>query len=227
VNDKEYKRRRRVISWMLTGHSILRDRYGRRAKALTLAVTALSIAGLTLALANGDQDVSIFGIEGKLQAFLAVLAALTLFVSLVDLVVDWRRRGWSHADGALRLSELSALYARAVRAPDGTHTVEGIDLAVEYDRTMAALEPLPDTKAAALKAKANRKRAIFTFVDDHPGVPVWCAKAHVYASSLRGCLTNGAAKDGDRPARDPVSPATTPAAARADPVAPDAPPPKS
>src|SRR4051812_24633304 len=103
MDEREYRRRRRVIGWMLTGDSALRDRYQRRARGLTLTVMGLSIVGLLLALANGDQQVSVIGLHGKLQVFLAWLAAVIFFVSLLDLVVDWRRRGWSHANSASRL----------------------------------------------------------------------------------------------------------------------------
>jgi hypothetical protein len=159
---------------MLTGHSALRDRYTRRSRGLTLTVMVFSITGLVLALTNGDQQVSVLGIDGKLQVFLAWLAALTFFVSLVDLVVDWRGRAWSHQDGARRLGELSVLYGRAVEE-NGGWDVEGVDLTVEYDRTMAAINPIPDKKAPAMKALANRKRAVFTLIDEMPGIPAWQA----------------------------------------------------
>lgn len=75
---------------MLTAHSTLRDRYLRRSRGLTLAIVVLSIVGLALALANGDQRVSVLGLHGKLQIFLAWLASLTFFAGLLELVVDWR-----------------------------------------------------------------------------------------------------------------------------------------
>jgi hypothetical protein len=183
MNDGEYRRRRRVIGWMLTAHAALRDRYTRRSRGLTLIVMVLSIIGLLLALANGDQQVSVLSIDGKLQVFLAWLAALTFFVSLVDLVVDWRRRALSHQDGARRLGELSVLYGRAVEE-NGEWVVEGIDLTTEYQRTMGAIDPIPDKKAAAMKALDNRKRAVFTLIDERPGIPAWQAKLIVLRRSM-------------------------------------------
>jgi hypothetical protein len=156
MNDREYKRRRRRIEWMLTGHSKLRDRYAWRSRGLTLTVMGLSIVALLLALSNGDQEVSVLGLHGKLQVFLAWLAALTFFVTIVDLVVDWRRRAWAHANSAKRLGELSVLYGRALRDDAGAWSVDGVDLAIEYERVMGSLEPIPDNKAAAMKAAANR-----------------------------------------------------------------------
>jgi hypothetical protein len=186
MNDHEYKRRRRRIEWMLTGHSKLRDRSAWRSRGLTLTVMALSIVALLLALSNGDQQVSVLGLHGKLQAFLAWLAALTFFVTIIDLVVDWRRRAWAHANSATRLGELSVLYGRALRDTAGAWSVDGVDLAIEYERVMGSIEPIPDNKAATMKAAANRKRAVFTLLDAQPGISVRWATVIVTFRGLTG-----------------------------------------
>ncbi len=175
------------MKWMLTAHSTLRDRYTRRSSLLTLAVMALSIVGLMLALANGDQQVRVLGLEGKLQVFLGGLAAVTFLVSLVDLVVDWRRRAWAHGDAARRLGELSSLYARAV-AENGRWIVEGVDLTVEYDRAMSSIVPIPDKKAAALKALHNRKEEVFRRADRKRGAPAWLLRLEVLIDGVFGRL---------------------------------------
>jgi hypothetical protein len=187
INAAEYKRCKRVIEWMLTAHSTMRDRYTRRSRGLTLVVMALSITGVLLALANGDQMVSILGLHGKLQVFLGVLAALVFFFSLLDLVVDWRQRAWLHKDAAERLGELSLLFRRA-RAVEGGWAVEGLALATEYERVMSALHPLPERKVMALKALHNRKRAQFTRADERPGAPAWWIRLTVLYDSFRGRL---------------------------------------
>lgn len=185
MDDGEYKRCCRVIDWMHTAHGILRDRYGRRAQGLTLGVMALSIVGLMFALANGDQQVSLLGINGKLQVLLAWIVALTFFLSLVDLVAGWRQKAWLHKDTAERLGQLRLLFRRAQPTHQGWG-VAGVDLAAEYDRVMSALHPLPDRKVAALKARHNRKRARFALADDYPGAPSWWIRWRVYRDSFRG-----------------------------------------
>jgi hypothetical protein len=188
MTPREYRRCRRVMEWMLTAHATMRDRYTRRSRALTLAVMALSIIGLLLALANGNQHVSVLGLHGKLQVFLAWLTALIFFVALLDLVVDWRKRAWRHEDAAGRLAELNMLFRRAIEADDGNWAVEGVDLAVEYDRVMAALHPLPERKVMSLKALHNRKRVLFTRADAYPGAPVWWIRVGVMRDGMLGRL---------------------------------------
>lgn len=182
--DHEYKRCRRVISWMLTAHATLRDRYVRRARLLTLVVLALSIIGLLLALANDDQQVSLLGLDGRLQIFLAALAAGTFFISLLDLVIGWPGRAAAHADAARQLGELKLLFVRAVEE-QGSWGVPDKDLTSEYERVMAAIPPIPDMKAASLKALHNRKHEVFRRADQHPGAPVWWLRLQVLRDSVR------------------------------------------
>jgi hypothetical protein len=189
MNAAEYQRCRRVIEWMHTAHSTMRDRNMRLSRALTLVVMALSIVSLLLALANGDQHVSLLGVQGKLQVFVAWLAALIFFVSLLNLVVDWRALAWRHGDAAGRLGELNAVFRRAVPDANGALAVEGLDLGAEYQRVMASLVPLPEKKVMALKALHNRKRATFTRADENPGAPAWWIRLQVLRTSLAGRST--------------------------------------
>jgi hypothetical protein len=182
----DYDKRFGRIDWMLTAHSILRDGFGRRSQGLTLAVIALSVIGLAFALANGDQQVSLLGLNSKLQVLLALFSGLTFFVGLVDLVVDWRRRAWMHEDAARRLRELKATFVRA-EEEDGQRVLAGIDLAAEYDSTMGGIVSIPDRRAAALKARHARKVELFKRVDRHPGAPRWCLRLLVLGASLKSC----------------------------------------
>ncbi len=75
------------------------------------------------------------------------------------------------------------LYGRAVE-DNGEWLVEGVDLTVEYDRAMAAIDPIPDKKVAALKALDNRKRAVFALIDERPGIPACQAKLIVVYRSM-------------------------------------------
>lgn len=191
MTDQEYKRRRRVINWMLTAHATLRDRYVRRTRLVMLVVLALSIIGLLLALANDDQQVSLLGLEGRLQIFLAALAAGTFFFSLLDLVIGWPGRAAAHADAARQLGELNLLFARAVQE-QGSWGALDKDLTAEYERVMAAIPPIPDMKAASLKALHNRKHEIFRRADQHPGAPVWWLRLLVLRDSVRSSAGSAA-----------------------------------
>jgi len=195
MDEDDYTKRFGRIDWMLTAHSVLRDRFGRLSRGLTLAVIGLSIFGLMFALANGDQQVSVVGLEGKLQIFLAVLSGLTFFVGLLDLVVDWRRRAWMHEDAARRLGELKGAFLRA-KEENGRRVLPGVDFAAEYERTMAGIAVIPDSRAAGLKARHARKVELFKRVDRHPGAPKLWLRLLVLRDSLTSRV-DGRARDGD------------------------------
>jgi hypothetical protein len=173
----------RVIAWMQTAHATLRDRYSAYSTAVTLVVMGLSIIGLVLGAANGEDHVRRFGLDTKLQYVLAALAAMIFFITVVELIVDWQRRRFDHAYAAKRLGELSGLYRRAVLT-NGSYSAPGADLAAEYDRVMASLVPIPDSKAAALKARHNRKKEVFRRADRHPGTPAWLLRLQVLWDAL-------------------------------------------
>jgi hypothetical protein len=194
MDPTEYTRCKRVIEWMLTGHSTMRDRYIRRSRGLTLTVMLLSVIGLLLALANGDQQVTLFGLNGKLQVFLGTLAALAFLFSLLDLVVEWRQRAWLHKDAADRLVKLNLLFRRA-RRTDARWEVEDVELASEYQRVMGALHPLPEKKVMSLKAVHNRKRAQFALADQHPGAPALWVRWKVLRGAMRGTLPEASWRD--------------------------------
>jgi hypothetical protein len=182
MESAAYERRWRRIDWMLTAHSVLRDRYTKRSQALTLAVVVLSIIGLVFALANGEKDVDLLGKQMKLQNFLAVLLALTFLIGLIDLVVDWRRRAWQHAEAARKLGALKAAFAKVE-----ANQAAGGDSALfsEYDRTMSELIVIPDGQAAALKAKHVRKVEVFKRIEANPGAPRWWLTICVIRSGMR------------------------------------------
>jgi hypothetical protein len=180
----EFKRRRRRIDWMLTAHSVLRDRYRRRSRALTLLMIASSVAALTLGIVNPDQKVALLGLDGKLQVFLVVFAAITLFLAVVELDVDWQRREWAHDNATRRLGELKAIYSGARRTEAG-YEASSADLFAAYDQTMAAIERIPEKHAASLKALHNRKVEVFKRADLHRGAPRWWLRLLVLRDSFR------------------------------------------
>jgi hypothetical protein len=172
---------------MLTAHATLRDRYSRCSTTLTLLIMALSVVGLVLGAAAENEAVSVRGRSVPLHEALIGLAAILLFIAVVELIVDWHRRQWEHGHAAKRLAELNALYRRAVLT-DGEWNVADADLAGEYDRVMSSLIPIPDGKAAALKALHARKVEVFKRVDKQPGRPVWLLRLEVLYAGLRGQL---------------------------------------
>ncbi len=170
LDASEYKRRHDIVDMMLTGHSILRFSYERRAISLTLFVMGLSIIATGVAFISGESTVKVGPFTARVQVWVGVLTCVIFLLSIVDLLVEWRRRAWAHDEAARRLSDLKAQYRHARR--DGDIVRSDVDLVAEYDHTMDALGalrvPIPDVKFNRLKARHLRKVEISKRITARP-----------------------------------------------------------
>jgi hypothetical protein len=178
----DFDRRFRRIDMMITGHSVLRDRRRAWARLLTLSILGLSIVGLALAFV-ADREVTVSGLSARFQVWVGSISAAIFFLALIDLQVDWKGTARSHAEAADRLAELKAKFAGA--QVDDTSAESEVDLQQEYERTMAAIVPLPDRKFTRLKAKHLRKVEVSRILDTHPGTPVLVLQLIVLWRGLR------------------------------------------
>lgn len=197
----EFDRMWRVLDMSITGHSVLRDRYQRRERAITLAMMALSILAVSLAFLNGEPEVTLFGQKAKLATWLGSLTAGIFFLALLDALVDWKRSAWAHEDAALRLSELKSKF-RGVTIVDDLAEAGDLDLRAEYEATMENVAVIPESMFLALKTKHRRKVAVSRLIDDHPGAPLPLVRLLAVWRGIRG---QSSSRDGHGPAKDPPS----------------------
>lgn len=183
MDPTEYRRKFRVLDMMLSGHSSLSERYRRRSITLTLAVMVLSILGGTLALQD-DKSVDILGVTLESKEWLAVLAGVVFFLSILELVLDWRGRAWAHEDASSRLGRLKGEFRRA-KVSNETVCTDGVDLDFEYDQTTAAIVEIPNSVFNRLKAKHRRKIEISKLLDESPGAPILLLRWRVFRDGLR------------------------------------------
>lgn len=178
MDPEEYRRKFRVLDMMLSGHATLRERNRRRWLALTLAVMLLSILAATLALAE-ENPVEVIFVRLQTRDWLAILAGLIFFLSIVELVVDWRGRVWAHGNAAHRLAELKGQFRRAEVSSKNVQT-NGVDLDEAYDQAMAAIVEIPNSVFNRLKAKHRRKIAVSKLLDESPGAPLLLLRWRVF-----------------------------------------------
>jgi hypothetical protein len=196
VSAAELRRMRRVADVMLSAHSRLRDRYRRRSLSLTLLIIALSITAASLAFAAGESSVAILYVHARLSRWVAGLSLVIFFLSMSDLVFDFRVRAFKHDQAAFRLGELKQRLREPRVDGDKVTGAEGIEAA--YERTMSLLPAIPDSQFAPLKAKHSYKVALSKAVDTHPGAPVWWLRLLVRYKGLKtGLASSSKASEAD------------------------------
>ncbi len=170
---KRFDRERNVVDTMLTAHSILRDRYERRATGLTLLIMALSVFATGLAFIRGEPHTAVGPFTARVQVWVGVLTCVIFFLSIVDLRVEWRRRAWAHDEAVRRFSDLKARYRHGERKGDVVHA--DVDLTAEYERTWDAVGALrvaiKDAQFTKLKQKHWRKVEVSKRISARPGRP--------------------------------------------------------
>jgi hypothetical protein len=169
VTPAEFERKFEVLDMMLSAHSALRESFRRRSTVLTLTIIALSILGATLALQD-DPSVEILSIDLESTQWLAILSGFVFFLSIAELVLDWRGCAWAHRDASVRLGSLKGEFRRAEVGPNGVKS--GVDLEAMYDNTTAAIVEIPNSRFNRLKAKHHRKVAISKMISKSPGTPI-------------------------------------------------------
>jgi hypothetical protein len=189
----EYRRRLGIVDMMLSAHSILRDRNERRSTGLTLLIMGFSIAATGVAFISGEPDASIGPFTARVQVWVGLLTCVIFFLSLLEMLVEWRRRAWTHDEAAQRLADLKATFRRARR--DGQVVHSDVDLLDAYDQVMEALGALrvriPEAQFNRLKAKHLRKIEVSKRTSARPERPAWLHRLDLFREGL------GTPKDDD------------------------------
>jgi len=186
LSYEEYSRRLRILDMMLSAHSDLRDRNERRSTGLTLLIMVLSIMTTAVAFISGEPDLSIGPFKASVQVWVGLLSCGVFVLSIVELLVEWRRQAWAHDEAAQRLADLKATFRRARR--DGQNVQSDVDLLDAYDHVMDALGALrvriPEAQFNRLKARHLRKVALSKRVSARPERPSWLHRLDVLREGL-------------------------------------------
>src|SRR5688500_16196387 len=105
---EELDRRKRVIDMMLSGHSILRERYKRWSEFLDLFILLLSVVLLMTALVDPAVMAAARIEEDDARLAIALASAFVFFLSLFQLRIDWRQKAAEHGLAARTLADLKA-----------------------------------------------------------------------------------------------------------------------
>jgi hypothetical protein len=195
LDDHEFERMWRVVDTGLSGHSILRDRYRRRDRALTLLVVGLSIAATAFAFLAGNTTIPIWQWRLPLATALGILTATIFFLALADLVLHWQRLAWAHEDAVRRLAEVKAkLRSVKVAGVSSVEDADAVDLRTRYEQTMADVIEIPEDQFLPLKVKHHRKVALSRLIEIHPGAPLPYLRVLVMLQGLRRRQVSGQTK---------------------------------
>jgi hypothetical protein len=165
---EELERCRRVADQMVTAHSILRDRFARRALALDIAILILSAWVTTAAFIDPAiaHMISLWRLSPTIS--IGLVALVTFCLSLFQLKVDWKQRSDRHGQAARAYSTVKFILTRALddtvaSAPEQQEALERYYGIGEFH------VPIPDGKFNRLKQKHLIKVEISKQLSVTPG----------------------------------------------------------
>ena len=180
----------RIIDMVLTMHSVLRDRYSRRALWADLLLLLISIVLNALVFLDPSiLDALRIGRDASRVA-IGICSVLLFFLSLVVWRVDWKERGQTHAQAAEALGKLkldcrSLLQAASVPADRLRQQVETCVW------VLSGLPKIPEDQFVKLKAAHKRKVKLSQLLDSYPGAPVLVLRARMMWEDVRKYLRSG------------------------------------
>lgn len=182
-SNDENERQYRIIDQLMTAHSVLRDRFRRRAEFLKLSLLILSVALNTFVFASDETFKLLFGFVPEAKLWIGVISTALLALSIIEFRVDWEGQSRSHGEALERLGRLKAIYREAHARGEGD-AAHG-HLGQEFAGTMEQLPPIPEQSFAQLKGLHHYKRLLSREIDEHPAVPVWLLALRLRWQAIR------------------------------------------
>ncbi|MCY4080281.1 MAG: hypothetical protein OXF54_08560 [Caldilineaceae bacterium] len=173
TSKEENERQYALIDQLLSMHSSLRDRYERRAFWLNTVQIGASLFLSVFAFVPDDVIRSLDYDPAKGRYLLGVSAIVVLLISITEFRVDWKSVGSRHSEAARHLAELKAKYRKAFSEAAGEDREKNSRLAIDYDRLMALLPPIPEQYFIPLKASHRFKIYLSDRVSRNPKAPIW------------------------------------------------------
>jgi hypothetical protein len=195
---KETERQFRVLRQSLEMHSMLKDKYARRAKVSQILLLACS----SIFVATRFSDDSLFltlDISPDVGRVAVGIASVLAFItSLALLVQQWEGHARKHEDSAKQWSRALAEYRR-FRCEDGTWPDDARNrLDAAYWTAAEASSPIPPREFNSLKAKHLMKTRVSDMKSRYPACPMWILKLKLAFADTGNAICRARVMEADR-----------------------------
>lgn len=200
MSDKpkmELQRLERIADMMLSAHSILRDRFARRATAFDIIL--LVVSGILCGTTFLDPAlIRYFHLDTeKIRALLGICAILVFILSIVGLRVDWKEKTSRYQHACRTLANIKAKSRELLGTEEDHQVAEGPEFLRTSSFAMSDLIPIPDAEFVKLKAKHKQKVEISRLLDNYPSIPIWLLRWKLRLRDLHAMVKENAKKGDD------------------------------
>jgi hypothetical protein len=164
----EIERIARVSNMLITGHSNLRERYARRALLLDTTILAVSVWLTSVVFVEPRIGLTLTPFHLDPQIWIGLLSIVTLFLSVVQLRVDWKGQSDAHKRSADIYSKVKSDTRHLLEAKRAITREDAGQLLIQYDLSSDLGCSIPENEFLKQKGKHLTKVAISKFLDKHP-----------------------------------------------------------
>ena len=183
---REQERQKKVISMMISSHSILRDRYLHLSSLFENGLLLVSVILNAFVFIDSQFIEKQLGISEASQKLIIGLAAIIVFaISLVLLQVKWKEKAESHGHAADQLFALMQELKTLVDSVEVSEkNSEWANFNKKYTDVNTAIVKIPDSKFNALKLRHSRKVELSKLIDKYPGSLLIILRLRLFFSSF-------------------------------------------
>lgn len=201
--EAELRRRARIADMMLTAHSILRDRYGRRARGLDL----LSFTVATVLVAATFVDPAVVALfrmnPDRVRVVVGFLSIALFLLTGSSLILDWKQKATRHQHAVRTLADVKAKSWDLLNGPPDRLEGEAPEFLRGAAFALSEIESIPEAEFVSLKARHKQKVELSRVLDEHPAMVILLYRLKTAfgdtAASLRQSTIRG---DASKPADD-------------------------
>jgi hypothetical protein len=176
----EIERIMRVSDMLITGHSNMREKYDSRALVLDSAIIALSVWLTSVVFVEPKIGVRLTPLHFDPQIWIGLLSIFTLFLSVVQLRVDWKRQADGHKRSAEMYSKVKAGCRYLLESKKVITRDTAQEVLAQYDLSGSLGSPIPEREFLRQKGKHLTKVRISKFLDKHPSASVPLLRARLW-----------------------------------------------
>jgi hypothetical protein len=183
----EIERQKKVLSMMMTAHSVLRDRYLLFSSIFEISLLIGSVILNVVVFIDENYIFRMTGLSIDIQKLIAGIASITVFtISIVLLQVRWKEKAESHSIAVNKLSKMMQECRTIINIQDGTEKEERAEkFSEKYNEEMNSIVEIPEKKFNSLKMIHYRKVELSKLIEKYPKSHLWVLKIRMFLSSFR------------------------------------------
>jgi hypothetical protein len=176
----ELKQQAKVVDMILTMHSILADRYHRRAQILEISLLAFSTVLVALTFVDPQVLTYLKISQETSRVLIGTCSIVVFFLSVVSLIVDWKGKARQHREAFNTLVPHKSEWSEMVKSFDEYNERDRAEFVRKSSLIIGNLTPIPDARFNTLKARHHQKVMLSKMISQHPGSFLWILRLRLW-----------------------------------------------